>query len=404
MKLFFQKAKKVWKLVSFLLLVVITFVYAMFQGGFVSWFLFISFLPFALYAFMIMIYPLKDFEVSRSINQEKYRAGDRLVGTITLTRTAPVPLAYLLVEEVLPNNLLFCQQTKQAKRILFPWFKSTVTIQYALDRLPRGEHALTGIRMVTGDFLGLVEKERVIELDRHFLVYPNYVEMTYRQHESKFDQGSTSSRMKMVRDTSMTVGVREYQPGDRFSWIDWKATARRNDIMTKEFEQQQSHDVMLFLDRSQSSSFESAVSYSAALTKAILKYGSQVGLVSVGEDRSIFSLRSGEEQFAEIYYHLAKIQPNSKKDFSKVIEMEIGKFQPTVTFLFLTGKLTKNTVQSLEKLSSRHLHLEVHLTKDEGVRVTKEELAYMDLLKRRTIFVKTVYPTKPATDVISEVS
>ncbi|MCG1024058.1 DUF58 domain-containing protein [Sutcliffiella horikoshii] len=404
MKVFFQKAKKVWKLISFLLLVVITFVYAMFQGGFVSWFLFISFLPFALYAFLVMIYPLQDFEVTRTINQEKYRAGDRLVGTITLRRTVPVPLAFLLVEEVLPNNLLFCQQTKQAKRILFPWFKSTVTIQYALDRLPRGEHTLTGIRLVTGDFLGLVEKERVIELDRHFLVYPNYVEMTYRQHENKFDQGSTSSRMKMVRDTSMTVGVREYQPGDRFSWIDWKASARRNDIMTKEFEQQQSHDVMLFLDRSQSASFESVVSYSAALTKAILKYGSQVGLVSVGEDRSIFSLRSGEEQFAGIYYHLAKIQPNCKRDFSKVIEMEIGKFQPTVTFVFLTGKLTKGMAESLEKLSSRHLHLEVHLTKDVGVRVTKEELACMDLLKRRNIFVKTIYPSKPAADVISEVS
>ena len=78
MKAFFQKAKKVWKLVSFLLLVVTTFVYAMFQGGFVSWFLFISFLPFALYAFLILVYPLKDFEVSRTINQEKYRAGDRL--------------------------------------------------------------------------------------------------------------------------------------------------------------------------------------------------------------------------------------------------------------------------------------------------------------------------------------
>jgi uncharacterized protein (DUF58 family) len=404
MKLFFQKVKKASKLVSFLLLVVITFVYAMFQGGFVSWFLFISFLPFALYAFAILIYPLSDFKVIRTINQEKYRAGDRLIGTITLKRSAPFPIAYLLIEEVLPSNLLFCQQTKQAKRIMFPWFKSTVTIQYALDRIPRGEHKLTGIRLKTGDFLGLIEKERVAEIEQQFLVYPNYVEMTYRQSENKFDQGSTSSNMRLVRDTSMTVGVREYQPGDRFSWIDWKATARRNDIMTKEFEQQQSHDVMLFIDRSQASSFESAVSYTASMTKAVLKFGSQVGLVSIGKNSSVYPLRSGEEQFAGIYYHLAKIQPNSNMSFEKVIETEIGKFQPTVTFLFITGKLVKETVESLEKLSARHLHLQVHVTKDEGVRLTKEELHYMDQLKRRNISVKTVYPSKAATDVISEVS
>ncbi|WP_230504473.1 DUF58 domain-containing protein [Sutcliffiella rhizosphaerae] len=386
------------------MLVITTFVYAMFQGGFVSWFLFFSFLPFALYAFLILVYPLNDFQVTRTISQEKYRAGDRLIGTITLHRHAPVPLAFLLVEETLSNDLLFCQQTKQAKSIMFPWFKNTITIQYALDRLPRGEHTLSGIRLVTGDFLGLIEKERVIELEKQFLVYPNYVEMTYKQHENKFDQGSTSSQMKLIRDTSMTVGVREYQPGDRFSWIDWKATARRNEIMTKEFEQQQSHDVMVFLDHSHSTSFESAVSYTAALTKAILKYGSQVGLVSVGENRSVFPLRSGEEQFAEIYYHLAKIQPNNKKDFDKVIETEIGKFQPTVTFVFITGRLVKKTVESLEKLSTRHPHLQVHITKDNGVRLSKEEHVLMDQLKRRNIAAKVVYPSKSTTDVISEVS
>ncbi|WP_223703413.1 DUF58 domain-containing protein [Sutcliffiella deserti] len=403
MKAFFHRVKKLSKLVSFILLVVITFVYAMFQGGFVSWFLFFSFLPFALFSLLILLYPLTDFKVVRTLNQEKYKAGDRLIGTITLKRTIPFPLPYLLVEEVLPSNLLFSQQTKSAKRILFPWFTNKITYQYALDRIPRGEHSLQAIRFKTGDFLGLMEKERMVELHDKFLVYPDYEEITYKQHENKFDQGSTSSNMRMVRDTSMTVGVREYQPGDRFSWIDWKATARRNDIMTKEFEQQQSHDVVLFVDRSQSTSFESAVSYTATLTKAVLKYGSQIGLVSIGEDRSIFPLRSGEEQFSQIYYHLAKIQPDSKLSFAKVLEMEIGKFQPTVTFLFLTGKLGKETVESLEKLSQRHIHLQVMLTKDEGARVTKEENIYIELLKRRNIIVKVIYAGR-ATETISEVS
>ncbi|WP_078382314.1 DUF58 domain-containing protein [Sutcliffiella halmapala] len=403
MKAFFQKIKKLSKLVSFIFLVVITFVYAMFQGGFVSWFLFFSFLPFALFSLLILMYPLTDFKVERTLNQEQYRAGDRLIGTITLRRTLPFPLSYLLVEEILPSNLLFSQQTKQTKRLLFPWFRNTITVQYALDRIPRGEHALTAIRFKTGDFLGLMEKERLVELKHTFLVYPNYTEITYKQHENKFDQGSTSSNMKLVRDTSMTVGVREYQPGDRFSWIDWKATARKNDIMTKEFEQQQSHDVVLFLDRSQPSSFESAVSYTATLTKAVLKYGSQVGLVSMGEDRSVFPLRSGEEQFTSIYYHLAKVQPNSKIGFAKVVEMEIGKFQPTVTFLFLTGKLVKETVESFEKLSHRHIHLQVIITKDEGARLTKEEQIYIDLLKRRNIVVKVIYAGH-TTETISEVS
>lgn len=327
--------------------------YAMFQGGFVSWFLFFSFLPFSVYGLLVLFYPLNDFKVTRTLNQEQYRSGDRLIGTVTVTRKFPFPLGYLVMEEVLPSDLLFCVQTKKTKILLFPWFKKTITFQYALDRMPRGEHTLSTIRLKTGDFLGLLEKEKVFHLENHFLVYPHYVDLIYRKRESKFDQGSTTSNVKLVRDTSMTVGVREYQPGDRFSWIDWKATAKKNDIMTKEFEQQQSHDVLIYLDRSQAASFESAVSYTAALTKAILRFGSQVGLVSIGKDRSIFPLRGGEEQFAQIYFHLARVQPNSKISFAKTMEMEMGKAQPNVTFLFVTGKLTKGMVDSLGKLTYR---------------------------------------------------
>jgi uncharacterized protein (DUF58 family) len=161
--------------------------------------------------------------------------------------------------------------------------------------------------------------------------------------------------------------------------------------------------VVLLLDRSQSSSFESAVSYTATLTKAVLKYGSQIGLVSVGEDRSVFALRSGEEQFTQIYYHLAKVQPNSKLSFAKVLGMEIGKFQPTVTFLFITGKLGKDTVESLEKISHRHIHLQVIITKDEGMKLTRDEHAYTELLKRRNIQVKVIYAGHTS-ETISEVS
>ena len=385
-----RKLQSTSKLFASIFLLIVTFTYAMFQGGFVSWFLFASFLPFAVYGILLLIYPLNDFQVKRKLNQEQYRSGDRLIGTITIERKFPFPLGYIVVEEVLPSDLLFCIQTKKVKVLLFPWFKRSITFQYALDQMPRGDHTLSTIRIKTGDFLGLVEKEKKFDLENHFLVYPHYVDLVYRKRESKFDQGATTSNVRLVRDTSMTVGVREYQPGDRFSWIDWKATAKKNDIMTKEFEQQQSHDVMIYLDRSHSSSFESAVSYTAALTKAILKFGSQVGLVSIGKERSVFPLKGGEEQFAQIYYHLARVQPNSKTSFAKTMQMELGKAQPNVTFVFVTGKLSKGMVDSLGKMSFRQLDMQVYITKDKGQKMSKEESVYMEQLLKRNVFVKVV--------------
>ena len=40
--------------------------------------------------------------------------------------------------------------------------------------------------------------------------------------ENHFEQGALSANINLVKDSTISVGVRDYKPGDRFSWIDWK--------------------------------------------------------------------------------------------------------------------------------------------------------------------------------------
>ncbi|MCS0542817.1 DUF58 domain-containing protein, partial [Aeromonas veronii] len=264
-----------------------------------------------------------DFKLERHISHSEFVAGEEFEATILIRRNIPFPLMYLIVEELLPPQLKKYEESKQSKVILFPWFKRELTYKYKFNSVPRGEHLLEGIRIKTGDLFGLIEKEAVAPVRDQFLVYPQYVDMVYRQQESRFEQGMTSSNVRLQRDTAIAIGVREYTPGDRFSWIDWKASARRNGIMTKEFEQQQSHDVVLFMDRSESVHFEQIVTFTASLTKAILRKGAQVSFISIGEDQVIFPLKNGESQQQVIYHHLAKVKDNSPLSFSQIVESEI---------------------------------------------------------------------------------
>ena len=79
----------------------------------------------------------------------------------------------------------------------------------------------------------MMEKEVTFSVPDTFLVYPQYVDIAYRQLENHFEQGALSANINSAKDSTISVGVRDYKPGDRFSWIDWKATARTNNIMTK---------------------------------------------------------------------------------------------------------------------------------------------------------------------------
>ncbi|WP_456276941.1 DUF58 domain-containing protein [Bacillus sp. AK128] len=388
-----------------LLLLAVTFIFAMFQGGFVSWFILYSFLPFGLYSLLVSLYPMSFFTVNRQVNQSQFTAGEKFIATITVERRLRfLPLLYIIVEEEIPPTLRYCRQSKRSKVMLFPWFRKTLQVDYILDSIPRGEHRFTTIKVKTGDLFGLIEKEGLYELKKTYLVYPQHVDLSYRQLENRYDQGATSSRTKLIRDTTMAVGVREYQPGDRFSWIDWKASARRNTFMTKEFEQQQSHNVLVIMDRSDKQNlplFEQVVVLSASIVRAIIRHGAQLSFVSVGPERFVTDVKNSEAHQQQIFHHLAKVQPDNQY-FEASIESEVNKWQQGMTLIFVTSHLTDAFIRTIEYLSHRQYHLVVFVILPRR-NPSKDIIRKIEILKHKHIFIKAVMEGQYA-DAFHEVS
>ena len=73
------------------------------------------------------------------------------------------------------------------------------------------------VRVKTGDLFGMMEKEVTFSVPNTFLVYPQYVDIAYRQLENHFEQGALSANINSAKDSTISVGVRDYKPGDRFS-------------------------------------------------------------------------------------------------------------------------------------------------------------------------------------------
>jgi uncharacterized protein (DUF58 family) len=383
--------KKVWKFVILLFLILLTFSYAMFQGGFVSWFLFYSFLPFALYCVGLSFYSLNELEVSRQIPKDDYIAGEPLKVTVNVKRNSYFPIFYLLIEDQLDEALRNSQQNRKAKTLVLPGFKKEFSYEYMIDELPRGEHIFHSIIVRTGDLLGLVEKEKTYQSESKIIVYPAYSELLYRPFETHFDQGMTASRERVQRDTTLAIGVRDYQPGDRFSWINWKASAKRNEIMTKEFEQRQSHDVFVVMDCAPDTHFEGVVSFTASLVRAVLKKGAQTGLLTISGERAAFPIRGGEGQIHQLFYHLARIVPNSPSSFEKVLETEGMFVQQTVSFLLVTGQLTKPLIEKAGFLGQRKGKITLFLIKGEREAPSQSEKSLIALANARNVRVLMVH-------------
>ncbi|WP_232223989.1 DUF58 domain-containing protein [Anoxybacteroides tepidamans] len=366
----------------------ILFSYAMFQGGFVSWFLFYSFLPFGLYSLTIMLYPLRAIKIERVLEKRRYHAGETLTITIQMTMPIFFPIAYMIVEEKLPHSL---QNVKRSKTVLMPWRKVGSYV-YEIDDLPRGEHIFEIIHVKMTDLLGLILKEATFSIKDVVVVYPRYVEMRYRKMEWQLEEGAASSLSSLHRDRTMAVSVREYTQGDRFSWIHWKASARKNELMTKDFEERQSEDIVVFLDRTPTELFEEMVTFTASFIRAAIKKGVQTGFVAVGRNRIAVHAQGGEAHLQRLFYHLATVTCDGEEKFARTIQQEAMQWPLSFSFCYVTSRLDQETLSVIKDLAIRNRRGVVFLIKKQGSHVTKDEKEAAEQLKKKGIITIATSP------------
>ncbi|GMB10166.1 DUF58 domain-containing protein [Thermolongibacillus altinsuensis] len=369
-------------------LFVVLFVYAMFQGGFVSWFLFYSFLPLWLYSIVVFFYPLHALNVERTFNQASYHAGETVVVTVRMNMPTFFPVISFIVEEEWPQSL----PSKDEKMVVFPFGRKTLTFTYEIRGIPRGEHIFSNIRIKITDFFGLVSKEAEFPLQHAMVVYPRYVEMNMLKVSQSFEQGSAVSPWQLHRDMTMAVGVREYVPGDRFSWIHWKASARKNDWMTKEFEEQQNEDVVLFLDRTPTPLFEEMVTFSASFVRANIKKGVQTGFVAIGTDRLVFHPQNSEAHLQRLFYALAKVKCDSAKSFEHIISNETMLWPASASFCYMTSYLSKDLAYAVGHMAMRGRNNVVFFMKNEGAPLSNEEQEVIEQLRKKRVTTVVVTP------------
>ena len=109
-----------------------------------------------------------------------------------------------------------------------------------------------------------------------FVVYPTIGRLTRRWFQMQ--RQATENRRGQRHDRSAQQveyhGLRDYRSGDSPRWIHWRTSARRGELMVKEFEQQNEQDLAILIDPwlprtkaapEQREALEQAISFAATL-------------------------------------------------------------------------------------------------------------------------------------------
>jgi len=326
---------------------VVTFCYAMFQGGFVSWFVFFSVSPFLLYALISFVVRESILLVERKIEPAHVEHGQSAKVAITIERKTRFPFAYIMMEELVDSEGLVQAKLQSSNTIRFVGFRKKFNWHYELANMPRGEHRYLGVTIVFHDFFGWAKKTVVAEKEQTILVYPRIREMKYTALQTKYDVGPMMSPYSIVKDTTMAVGLREYVPGDRFSWIHWKSFAKTQTLQSKEFEDRQSSELMLVLDAKKSPLFEDKIELVASMLKMIVQELGDISFISAGEMTKVFPIVQGEKQLDQVMYHLAAIKPAENVKFQFYDQQA---FKQVATLLYVTSDVSDEFLHTLANI------------------------------------------------------
>ena len=209
--------------------------------------------------------------------------------------------------------------------------RELATVSYHARPPRRGDYEFANLNLRWMCVLGLVMRQTTYPARASIKVYPNLLEV--RKYELLVRRGQLQELgLRLNRrfgEGTEFERLREYLPDDEFRRIDWKATARRNKPITREFQTERSQNIVAVIDAGRM--MRSPVGDMAILdyvVNAVLLFsfvavrrGDRVGLLTFADDIGIYlTPRQGKGQFYKMLEALYGVQSQPvEADYSRAL-------------------------------------------------------------------------------------
>lgn len=336
---------------------------------------------------------------------ERFSNGDENPVRIDVENFYNLAVQVELVDEV-PEQF-------QRRDVLFTLLipaRSTKALQYSLRPVKRGEYKFGTINTYVRGPLGLAKRRFRFQGDKMVPVYPSYIQM--RQYQLMAIHNRLSEiGIKKVRRIGHSMEfeqIKDYVRGDDYRTVNWKATAKRGQLMVNHFTDEKSQQIYCIIDKGRVmqmpfeglSLLDYAINASLVLSNVALMKQDKAGLITFSERlgamlvaekkptqmQSILELlynqrtRYLESDFELLYAHIR----NRIKQRSLVVLF--------TNFESMTG--LQRQLPYLRKIAQYHLLLVVFFENTELVQLTGKPVTDVESVYIKTIAEKFAFEKK----------
>jgi uncharacterized protein (DUF58 family) len=197
--------------------------------------------------------------------------------------------------------------------------REKLRLVYSVNPPRRGDYQLGRVVLRCRGALGLVERQYAYPAERAVKVYPN---LNLRHYDLMVRRGmlrdaGTRNARRFGQGTEFER-LREYQRDDEYRRINWKATARRGQPVSSEYETERSQSVLLILDAGRLmgavaeglTKLDHALNTALVLAHAASLRGDRVGLLAYTDRvRAYQPPARGRHAFLAILEQLYRLEP-----------------------------------------------------------------------------------------------
>lgn len=261
--------------------------------------------------------------VSRKV-ENMLNLGDSNNVELTVSNNTAQPLNCTVIEGY-PVELQ--KRREETHTFLMPGQFKVITYEFTPTK--RGEYHFGNVLVYLSSALFLIKRKIELPLEQTVQVFPSILQM--KQFELKvFHQQTQVQGIKKIRrigNNNEFEQIKNYVQGDDLRTLNWKATSKRNELMTNQYQEERSQHIYSLIDKSRNMQMEFeemtmldyAINSALVFSNIALKKGDRAGLItfsnkmgtqlaadrSAGQLRRILNLLYNQKtQFLESSYEL----------------------------------------------------------------------------------------------------
>lgn len=195
--------------------------------------------------YMLLFSGKRNVQAQRIVNERINLGHDNTV-SLSIWNTFPFPVDVRLIDE-LPVQF---QKRDFSQYHKIPAGKRHVA-EYSLRPVSRGEYIFERILCYVSTPLGLLQRRCITEAAQMVKVYPStkYLRKYQLLALSDSNQYAGSKKIRRIGHSMEFEQIKEYVQGDDIRTINWKATARRGNLMVNNFIDARSQQIYCLIDK-----------------------------------------------------------------------------------------------------------------------------------------------------------